>query len=92
MRVKQAQSLGKVSNDAKQQMRMHVLSGLMEHMGMRGQLRNFGVLIDLLVDFLSSHDYKQSFFETLKFQNCSLNRTVAAPNQSMTEAVFLTLG
>ena len=41
MRVKQAQSLGKVSNDAKQQMRMHVLSGLTEYMGSEGVINEF---------------------------------------------------
>ena len=41
MRVKQAQSLGKVSNDAKQQMRMHVFSGLTVHMGTEGAIKEF---------------------------------------------------
>ena len=41
MRVKQAQSLGKVSNDAKQQMRMHVLLGLTEYMGSEGAIEKF---------------------------------------------------
>ena len=41
MRVKQAQSLGKVSDDAKQQMRMHVLSGPTVHMGTEGAIKKF---------------------------------------------------
>ena len=52
MRVKQAQSLGKVSNDAKQQMRMHVLSGLTVHMGTEGAIKDFWNFDLMLIDSL----------------------------------------